>query len=236
MSIDFAFDLHIHTSFGSLDSGITRPFLREAASRVRLGGLAITEHTHGWSDERLDEFRAECDFLIIGAREFSTEWGHIVTLVQDPEILMLTSVPTVPELRDAVLAAGGFMIMAHPFRYFPGRSNFLFGDDPESASYPPEELALHPVFQYVDEVEVLNSGCTVKENQTAQAVAMALGMSGVAGSDAHSPLEVGRCVNIFPHPIETQEELIWELRAGAHRIAQRNREGDLIPLAEAIGL
>ena len=48
----------------------------------------------------------------------------------------------------------------------------------------------------------------------ARRVAEHLGLPGVAGSDAHRPEEVGRCITILEREIRTEQELIAELRAG----------------------
>lgn len=228
--MSYIVDLHVHTSFGSLDSGITDRYLLEAAARAGLAGLAITEHTRAWPQERLEELSRDSSLLLVSGREFATEWGHLVVLGLDHHLPTVTSVP---ELRRTVLAAGGFMILAHPFRYFPGSANFLFGRVRDAAALPPEELARHPVFQHVDEVEVFNFGCTARENETAQAVARLLGLRGVAGSDAHAVAEVGRCVTILQRPVASEGELIAELRAGRYRAAQRAADGQLLPWAAA---
>ncbi|MDP2950607.1 MAG: PHP domain-containing protein [Chloroflexota bacterium] len=220
-------DLHVHTSIGSLDSGISPPRLLEAAYEVGLDGLAITEHSTPWSAERIERFRQASGLFVCGGREWSTDVGHIIALgINHAE----GEIRQAEELRRLVLAEGGFMILTHPFRFFPGPSNFLFGRERNPSSLTAEELARHPVFELVDEIEVLNYGCTDRENQVAQEVARALGKPGVAGSDAHSYTEVGRCVTIFERTMESEEELVAELRAGRYCVAQRRPNGDYVPL------
>jgi hypothetical protein len=51
-------------------------------------------------------------------------------------------------------------------------------------------------------------GCAVLER---------LGLPGVGGSDAHSPLSVGRCYTRFEWEVTSVEELVAELRAGRFR-------------------
>jgi len=55
----------------------------------------------------------------------------------------------------------------------------------------------------------------------------------VAGSDAHTYTEVGRCVTIFERAVGSEEELIEELRAGRYHLAQRRPSGEYVPLAFA---
>ena len=91
----------------------------------------------------------------------------------------------------------GYLILAHPFRFFPSGSNYLFGPQGDSSTLTPEEMACHPVWELVDEIEVLNYNCTDKENELAVAVARVLGKRGTAGSDAHTFTEVGRCITVL---------------------------------------
>jgi predicted metal-dependent phosphoesterase TrpH len=223
-------DMHVHTSIGSLDSNLAPPRLLAAAREVGLDGLVIAEHDAPWGRERLESFRQESGLFVCSGREWETEFGHIVALGLDREA---QGIEQARELRRLALAEGGFMIVTHPFRFFPGPSNHLFGRQHNLSSLTAAELAQHPVFQLVDAIEVLNYACTVKENQLAQEVARVLGKQGVAGSDAHTYTEVGRCVTIFQRAVASEEELIEELRAGRYRLAQRRPSGEYVPLAFA---
>jgi predicted metal-dependent phosphoesterase TrpH len=127
------------------------------------------------------------------------------------------------------------MVLAHPFRYFPGPSNFLFGDRRDSQSLPIEELAEHPFFSLVDAIEVLNGGCIDRENRLAQEVASHLGLPQTAGSDAHMPLEVGRFATVFEKDLASEEEMLAELRAGRFRPARRITPGQFESLAVSAG-
>lgn len=224
-------DLHIHTSIGSLDSGLTPPRLLESACEVGLDGLAITEHTTPWSPERLEHLRRASQaarpggLLICGGREWPTEYGHIIALGLDSDT---GDIHAAEDLRRAVDAVGGFLILTHPFRFFPGPSNYLFGAS--AATMTAEQLAEHPVFGLVDEIEVLNYACTERENQLAREVARVLGRRGVGGSDAHTYSEVGRCVTVFERAVQSERELIEELRAGRYSVARRKPNGDYVAL------
>lgn len=224
-------DLHVHTSIGSTDSGLTPPRLLEAAYEVGLDGVAITEHTTPWSSEQLEELRrmSEVDrpggLFICGGREWPTEYGHIIALGLGSNA---SGIQTADELRRAVDAVGGFLIVAHPFRFFPGSSNYLFGA--RASTMTAEQLAEHPVFSLVDEIEVLNYACTDRENQVALEVARVMGKRGVGGSDAHTYSEVGRCVTVLERAVHSEAELIEELRAGRFGVARRKPNGDYVAL------
>lgn len=57
-----------------------------------------------------------------------------------------------------------------------------------------------------------------------------LGKAGVAGSDAHMPSEVGRYVTVFEKDLESEEDMLAELRAGRFRPAHRVQPGAFEPL------
>ena len=223
-------DMHIHTSIGSPDSNLTPPRLLEAALEVGLDGLVIAEHGDPWDSERLERFRQESGLFVCSGREWETDFGHIVVLGLDREV---QGIERADELHRLARAQGAFMILAHPFRFFPSHSNRLFGRQYDPSSLTATELAQHPVFELVDAIEVLNYACTQKENQLAQEAAQVLGKKGVAGSDAHTYTEVGRCVTIFQRAVGSERELIEELRAGRYRLAERRPSGEYVPLAFA---
>src|ERR1700739_2536203 len=91
----------------------------------------------------------------------------------------------IEELARVVSRVGGYMILAHPFRFLfdPAGQytrNILF---PEKKSVPstPEEAAEHPVFRLVHNVEVVNGGNIESENRLAQRVAAIRGFRGSGG-------------------------------------------------------
>jgi hypothetical protein len=223
-------DMHVHTSIGSPDSNLSPPRLLEAARELGLDGLVIAEHNDPWTEERLQRFRQESGLFVCSGREWETDLGHIIVLGLRSDV---REVEEAKELRRLVLAEGGFMIIAHPFRFYPGPSNRLFTRQYDGSSLTTSELAQHPAFELVDAIEVLNYACTQKENQLAQEAARVLGKPGVAGSDAHTYTELGRCVTIFQRAVGSEKELIEELRAGRYRLAQRRPSGEYVPLALA---
>ena len=98
----------------------------------------------------------------------------------------------------------------------------------------PETLAEHPLFHLTDAIEVLNGGCIERENALAQDVARVLGRPGVAGSDAHMPSEVGRYATVFEKELESEEEMLAELRAGRFLPARRVQPGVFEPLEQTV--
>jgi hypothetical protein len=220
-------DMHIHTVVGSMDSDISPKRLAEQAKAVGLDGFAITEHLHQWRDDEVREFREEHDLFVFNAREWTTDMGHIGVLGLPADIKGLRYAS---DLRRAAQEYGAFMVMNHPFRYFPGPSSLLFGDRWRAGSLTIEELCDHPVFGMVDAIEVLNGGCIDRENRQAAEVAAALNLPCVGGSDAHMPLEVGRFATQFEADIKTEEQMLNELRAGRFGPVRRIEPGVYEPL------
>ncbi len=220
-------DLHIHTIVGSMDSDISPKRLAESAKAAGLTGVALTEHMSQWLPDEAEKFREESGLFVFNAREWSTDMGHIIVLGLDREVRGLARVR---DLRRACEESGAYMILCHPFRYYPGPSNFLFGDRRDANGLTPEVLAEHPLFHLVDAIEVLNGGCIERENELAQEVAQVLGRPGVAGSDAHMPMEVGRYGTVFEKELESEQDMLAELRAGRFQAARRLEPGVYEPL------
>ncbi|MBI4497268.1 MAG: PHP domain-containing protein [Chloroflexi bacterium] len=215
--MDAIFDLHVHTREGSLDSDLAPEHLVEAAQRLGLKGVLLAEHD-GWQRHRFQAFAAQYDLVLVHALEIYTDMGHIITLGLDgyrPGIRRLA------ELRRVVEEVGGFMILAHPFRFFFGphgrvTRNALFAD-PATLPQTAADALAHPAFALVDEMEVVNGGnMDEQENRFAQEVAARWGRPGTGGSDAHSLQGIARGATLFHGDIRHERDLLDALRAGAY--------------------
>ena len=87
-------------------------------------------------------------------------------------------------------------------------------EDPHTLPQNAEEGANHPIFDLVDEVEVVNGGNIEIENRFAQDVVRALGRWGTGGSDAHSTQGMAKGATVFKGEIRNQQDLLEALRAG----------------------
>lgn len=215
-------DMHVHTIVGSMDSDISPKRLGEQAKAVGLSGIAITEHLHMWRPDEVGHWQGEHGLFAFNAREYTTDMGHIGVLGLPADVKGLRYAS---DLRRACDEYGAYMIMNHPFRYFPGPSSLLFGDRWREQMIPVEELCQHPVFAMVDAIEVLNGGCIDRENKLAHEVAARLGLPTVGGSDAHMPLEIGRFATGFDAEITSEAQMLDELRAGRFRAVRRIEPG-----------
>lgn len=212
------FDLHVHTNRGSPDSALTPEEMVEESRRVGLTGVMVTEHV-GWPRHDFQQFAKDQELILINALELYTPLGHIITLGLDGYVTGYSGdIETIRRLRKEVDRVGGFMILAHPFRYLlslPGvyTQNLLYGDwspVPTTA----EEAIRHPIFELMDEVEVVNGANSEAENRFAQEVVQLLDFNGTGGSDAHSNNGLGKGATVFNGEIRSQADLLEALRAG----------------------
>jgi predicted metal-dependent phosphoesterase TrpH len=197
-------DLHVHTSTGSACSSAPVDDLIEEAKRIGLDGICLTDHNHVWEPGALEDLRQRHGFLILGGNEITTDQGDILVFGLGKDI---KGIIKLEELKEEVLAAGGCMIVAHPFRGF-----LVF--DVAQLGLTPEKAMERALFKYVDAVEVLNSKVTESENDFAARVARGLGAPVTGGSDAHDVQEVGLYATWFPGIITNESDLIEALKQG----------------------
>lgn len=198
-------DLHVHTSNGSPCSSAPVDDLIEEAKRIGLDGICLTDHNHVWEREALEDLRQRHGFPVLGGNEITTDQGDVLVFGLDKNV---EGIIMLGDLREAVLASGGYMILAHPFRGF-----LVF--DMGQLGLTPEKAMERPLFRSVDAVEVLNGKVTEKENAFAADVARGLGVPGTGGSDAHDVREVGVYATWFPGRIGNERDLIHALKQGS---------------------
>ncbi len=197
-------DLHVHTSPASPCSSAPVDSLIEEAKRIGLDGICLTDHNYVWDRDRVEELRQRHGFLILRGNEITTNQGDILVFGLEKNI---QGIVDLKDLRREVDEAGGFMIVAHPFRGF-----LVVGVD--QAGLTPEKAMARPLFRYVDAVEVLNGKVTESENDFASRVTEGLGLPATGGSDAHEVGEVGLYATEFYGTIESEEDLLNALKNG----------------------
>src|SRR5437773_2303600 len=109
------FDLHNHTRY-SPDSRVDPAALVGVARKIRLAGIAITDHNSVGAIAAA-EAAADRDFLVIPAIEVSTRSGHVLGYGIREVIPRDLSVS---ETADRIVALGGVPVAAHPFRFWSG--------------------------------------------------------------------------------------------------------------------
>ena len=208
------FDLHVHTTRGSSDSGLTPGQLVRRAGKAGLDGVCLTEHGGGWTDREIEETFAGSGLTVIAALEVDTDAGHVLVFGVRAYV---NGMHRIEDLRSVVDRAGGAMVSAHPFRNLfnrpPDRPNLLFGRLEQPVTV--EQAAEHRLFGLVDAIEVANGSNTAREDRFAKDVAARLGLSGTGGSDAHSEHGLGRHVTLFDGAVTSERDLVEAIRAGS---------------------
>ena len=215
-------DLHVHTNWGSSDSGLSPGDLVRQAKKVGLDGVCVTEHGTVWDRFQLERFAQDHEFIIIPGMEVATDLGHITTFGLEGYGAGIHRAET---LKRAVNAADGFMIAAHPFRR-------MF-DNPKVSGWPKvhnvEQAADLQLFKLVDEMEVVNGANNSRENRFALEVAKRLGKTGVGGSDSHSVNGIGAGGIVLDRTVTTVGEFIEEMRSGRYYPSGSFIRGEMVP-------
>lgn len=197
-------DLHCHTH-RSPDSNNSYRALIAACRRRNVDVLAITDHN------RLDgavELAGRASFPVICGMEIDTADGELVGLFLERRIPPGLSAR---ETAERIRAQGGLVYLQHPF-------------------YPLLRRPLSPAARealaaagLVDVVEGLNGGpFQARYDRLAQAWARARDLALGAGSDAHEPPSIGRCLVAVPRGAVTPETLPGLLRRGVLVDRRRN--------------
>ena len=199
------FDLHMHTTRHSPDSVLDPTVLVRRAEELGLDGLVITEHDWLWSEEELEELRAEAPGLqIYSGIEVSAQEGHFLAHgVTDP-----SRVPrgiSVLELCREVHRQGGIVIAAHPFRW----------------GQPFDEIVaqLGPA---LDGLELMSKNMDPFCRARAAEIAAAYQLPGLGSSDSHEEETLGVCYTRFETPIRDYRGLIAALRNGSGTPCERS--------------
>jgi predicted metal-dependent phosphoesterase TrpH len=188
--LELKIDLHVHT-FYSPDSLITPKDLNHYTEKRGLDGIAITDH------DRIDgisKIVRDIDFLVIPGIEISSLKGHIIGLNVNELIPPKLSVD---ETLDRIHDAGGIAIACHPITFFK------------------ESLKGH-INSRFDAIEVINSlafpfNYSVKHSRR---IASDLGISRVAGSDAHYGPEIGYAYTLVDAEPEISE-IVKAIKTGS---------------------
>jgi hypothetical protein len=233
-------DMHLHTTRGASDSGLSPDDLAQEARTRGLSAVHISEHDRLWDRHALEEYRARnSDLLVANGMEVSTDLGHVLALGLKEYVGGIRHAETLRRVADE---QGAFLVVAHPFRHYFDPVYFR-RQGKEPFTLTPEQAARLPIFQLVDAIEVLNGANTARENVFALRVAQALGKPGTGGSDAHSTQGIGFYCTVIERTVGSQEELLAELHAGRFHAAhgllqgelQRFTETSLEEIAEAPG-
>lgn len=186
-------DLHSHTHY-SRDC-ITSPeqYVRRCL-KFGINCVAVTDHN---SIEGALAVQRIAPFKVIIADEIKTTDGELTGL------FLREAVPaglTPEETIERVKAQGGLVSLPHPFDRIRRE--------------PLRERARQRILRDLDVIEVFNSRTTFRsDNEKARQLAEELGLPMGAGSDAHSPWELGTTYVEMPD-FEGPQEFLQALRHG----------------------
>jgi len=178
-------EFHCHTVYSG-DSSNRVDALIQVAQERGIERLAITDHN---TIEGALKAKALAPELVIVGEEVLTERGELIAYYVKEEV---PKGLTVGETLRRLKAQGAFISIPHPF-------------DLRRHGWPLEELI--ELLPEVDALEVFNARCLRKVyNDRALAFARKQGMPMLAGSDAHSLVELGLAVTRLP-AFNSAEEL-----------------------------
>jgi sugar phosphate isomerase/epimerase len=200
-------DLHTHTHPSSWDSFLTPDELVERSKAAGLDGIVLSEHDWAWKPDEVRDLAKRHNFKVLAAIEINTEDGHMLVYGLHEYIF---GMHRSHELAQIVADRGGVMIAAHPYR----RQHPWNWDSEREWSSALERAERNPAYRLVVGMERVNGRGKPNENLFSHRLATHMGFPGTAGSDSHAIDDIGKCATYFERDIETEEELIAELRAG----------------------
>lgn len=182
-------DMHLHTLYSDGTASV-RQVLDHVEAHTTLDVVAITDHERIDGALRAAELHAsgEYSFDLVVGEEITTRRGHVLALFVTERIPALRPLP---ETLEAIHAAGGIAIAAHPLAPVPlsvGARSLRGARDHE-----------HPDV-YFDALEVFNPSYAGRVRQEARLElnARELGLPGVGNSDAHVLEGIGTGLTTFP--------------------------------------
>lgn len=186
-------DLHVHTKERSKCAHIDEESQIRAAIQAGLHGLAITDHMRLVSTWRLAELNEKyAPFHIYTGIEVDADQEHWVVLgVHEPALEI--DGWRYPDLHQFVRGHGGFIALAHPFRYVPHIRVDL-------EKYPP------------DGIEVSSFNTPAKREADILTLAARLGLAALQNTDAHFAGQIGTYYNEIPGPAGDDQELLAALK------------------------
>jgi histidinol phosphatase-like PHP family hydrolase len=168
----------------------------QSAIAFGLDGLVFTDHHRLVPLDRLEALnRKYAPFRVFGGIEISVTEGEDVLVLGIRDPVLETWSWSYPELFAFVHERGGFLILAHPFRYHDRI-------DIDIEQYPPDAIEVHSK----------NTG-TCDEPQI-RAVLARRALRPLCNSDAHQAGHVGLYYNRLARVPRGERELIEILRAG----------------------
>jgi predicted metal-dependent phosphoesterase TrpH len=190
MKIDF----HVHSSERSACGQAGEVEQVKAAVAAGLDAIVFTDHGKLVPTIRLNQLNQQfAPFRVFGGIEISLEEDFLVIGLQDRELE--SAKWTYPELHAYTRQNGGYLILAHPFRYHPG----IYADIEQ---FPPDGIEIYSV-----NTPTSWQGGIRELSQKHQ-------INLFSNSDAHKTSVLGLFYNEIPGNPDSDGELIQTLMRG----------------------
>lgn len=189
-------DLHVHSAERSTCARSREEEQIQAAIACGLDAIVFTDHGRLVPQARLDVLNQQyAPFRIFSGIEITVEEREdlLVFGVHDPVLESLRW--TYPALRTFVRERGGWIALAHPFRY---HSDIVI----DIAQYPPDAL------------EGCSTNVTLLNRSRIRQTAQQLGIPVVCNSDAHVTQSLGVAYNCLKEIPADEAALVRLLRTG----------------------
>jgi predicted metal-dependent phosphoesterase TrpH len=193
-------DLHVHTRERSSCAHSSADEMIRAAIYSGLDGLVITDHDRLVPQERLAYFNAKyAPFRVYGGIEVTTHEEHVLVIGVREERLEQTWW-AYADLHAFVVERGGFLAVAHPFRFSRGRMEI------DLDRFPPHALEVH------------SRNTPPSAEPRIREMAERLGLSLLSNSDAHHISDLGGYYNVLDGEPEDMQTLMRMLKEGAFEV------------------
>jgi predicted metal-dependent phosphoesterase TrpH len=186
-------DLHIHTEYSS---DCSTPLEKIVSRCLELGINCIAIADHGTAEGAL-KMQAMAPFPVIVAEEILTHHGEIMGMFLKETI---PSGLSVEETISRIRAQGGLVNIPHPFETIRGSAL--------------KSNVIEAIADQIDLMEVFNARSPFIANSSkARAFAQKYGIVQGAGSDAHTPHEIGNAYVEMPE-FNGKDEFLQALAQG----------------------
>jgi predicted metal-dependent phosphoesterase TrpH len=190
-------DCHVHTKY-SMDSTSSLESIISRCLEMGINCIAITDHDAFDGALRMQEL---APFTVIPGEEILTPNGEIIGYFLKERI---PSRQPIEKVIEAIKSQGGLVGLPHPFDTFRGLKNM-------------DRQRLEELAPSIDFVEVFNArGLLPGDADKAREFAHRHSLPGTAGSDAHSPREIGRTY-VEMQPFEGRDGFLRSLRTATIR-------------------
>lgn len=200
------FDMHCHTSEGSIDSKVSVRQFADRFSALGYEGFMIADHNSYKGCKAWDRIKHEPQYrniTVIRGIEYDTkDAGHVLIIMPDDLYLGIFRIRgmCLKKTIKLVHRFGGVIGLAHPYGA-SGSSAMNF------------KLMDTKLIKKLDFIETFNTCEFPSSNRKAKALAYKYGLPGIAGSDSHITDYIGMACTFIDGDIRCNNDIINAIRA-----------------------